>query len=57
MESEWLNVEVLRSNLHSIHKTSECCFVKEGKIALETVNKVIEIALEEQKQKKNKKHF
>jgi C4-type Zn-finger protein len=45
VEQEWLNIEVLRSNLQSINRTNECCFVKEGKGALETVTSVVELAL------------
>ena len=30
-ESEWLNVEVLRSNIHSIGKEKHTRIVKEGK--------------------------
>ena len=44
-DQDWLNVEVLRSNFDSLDRLNECCFVTEGKKAIQIVENQIDTAL------------
>ena len=40
-ESEWLNVEVLKTNINLIGKEKQTRIVKEGKQAIELVERIV----------------